>query len=609
MALATLSVDLVAKIAKFEQDLGKLARTAEQRADQMSKAFAGVAGALGALGVGLSAGAAFAWIKNVIDGLDAMNDLRDATGASIENISALEDVARRTGTGFDTVSTSLVKFNQALSTAKPGSDAAAAFDLLNLKVGELKSLDPAEALLRVATALASFADDGNKARITQELFGKSLKEVAPFLKDLAEAGKLNATVTTKQAEEAEKFNKELFNLQKNAADGARALAGPLVEGINAVIEKFRQARKEKTGLFDSINGIVARDRAKSDAMFTGSWYVGNAGRGSVNPEAVRPSVGSLPDPKKPVSTSQSEAERYLEQLQKQLEKTQDLTVIEQVLTDIEKGRISGLTPAIQKQLEATAHLIDAMHFQVAAEKELAAAQEERIKIGRQAAIDQGVDNSAYQENLKRLLDATPTAQLEKAREDMILLTQEFEAGRLSESQYLEAVSARADITAEKLEKTKSIAEELGLSFSSAFEDAIVGGKNLGDILKGLEQDILRIVTRKAITEPLGNAISGAIGGSGGIGGLASKFFGSLFSFDGGGFTGNGSRLGGVDGKGGFLSVLHPQESVIDHSRGQRTGNVVSITVNQSFGANTSRATTLQAAADARRQLDYAGRNM
>tara|TARA_B110001450_G_scaffold29540_1_gene25782 strand:+ start:184 stop:2316 length:2133 start_codon:yes stop_codon:yes gene_type:complete len=38
------------------------------------------------------------------------------------------------------------------------------------------------------------------------------------------------------------------------------------------------------------------------------------------------------------------------------------------------------------------------------------------------------------------------------------------------------------------------------------------------------------------------------------------------SFDGGGFTGNGSRSGGVDGKGGFNAILHPNETVTDHTK-------------------------------------------
>lgn len=48
---------------------------------------------------------------------------------------------------------------------------------------------------------------------------------------------------------------------------------------------------------------------------------------------------------------------------------------------------------------------------------------------------------------------------------------------------------------------------------------------------------------------------------------ASLAAGEAPSFDGGGYTGNGSRTGGVDGLGGFWSLLHPQETVIDHTRG------------------------------------------
>ena len=38
------------------------------------------------------------------------------------------------------------------------------------------------------------------------------------------------------------------------------------------------------------------------------------------------------------------------------------------------------------------------------------------------------------------------------------------------------------------------------------------------------------------------------------------------SFEGGGYTGNAPRSGGLDGRGGFMAVLHPRETVIDHTR-------------------------------------------
>ena len=51
-------------------------------------------------------------------------------------------------------------------------------------------------------------------------------------------------------------------------------------------------------------------------------------------------------------------------------------------------------------------------------------------------------------------------------------------------------------------------------------------------------------------------------------GIVSAISSVGMSFDGGGYTGNGSRTGGVDGKGGFWAVMHPQETVIDHTKGQ-----------------------------------------
>lgn len=41
---------------------------------------------------------------------------------------------------------------------------------------------------------------------------------------------------------------------------------------------------------------------------------------------------------------------------------------------------------------------------------------------------------------------------------------------------------------------------------------------------------------------------------------------SVQSFDGGGYTGNGPRVGGLDGKGGFMAMVHPRETIIDHTK-------------------------------------------
>lgn len=77
------------------------------------------------------------------------------------------------------------------------------------------------------------------------------------------------------------------------------------------------------------------------------------------------------------------------------------------------------------------------------------------------------------------------------------------------------------------------------------------------------------------------------------------------SFDGGGYTGNGSRSGGLDGKGGFWAIMHPQETVIDHTKSGSSasfgssggGNVtVNVSLNETSDAS-KQGTTSQTTAD------------
>lgn len=661
MALATLSVDLVAKLAQFEGDMGKAARASEQASQRMVSALSNVTATLGGLAGGVGIAGVVAVAKAAIDSVDAFNDLRDATGASIENISALDDVAARTGTSFDTVQTALVKLNQGLNAAKPGSDVELALNAIGLSAKQLKDLDPAEALLQTAKALSNFADDGNKARLTQELFGKSLKEVAPLLKDLAEQGQLNAKVTTEQAEAAEKFNKELFNLQKNATDAARSLSVGLITSINETIETFRLGEIAGKSFYSTLVSEQLRliglndgpkEYAKRLDEVTAALAKGEP-RALVRNALLREQVElqkklkALPDfsadnqsaaelarltrkpsaqiADKPVKTptgpkgpdQDADFQRYLTNLQKQLEKTQDLSVYEQLLVDIGQKRIT-LRGDQEAQLTALAKQLDLT-------KQLTIAQEERMKIGRQLATEAGdavnKENEQRQARLKQLADASEGGQFKARQADLALLQEELATYNrtlgqygISTEDYADQIKALFGLNTTELAKQKGLAEDLGLSFTSAFEDAIVGGKGLSDVLKGLEADILRIVTRKLVTEPAGDALTsllkGAIGGggSGGASGGVADFFSSLF---GGARAGGGPVQPGraylVGERGPELIVPKAAGTVLPNGTGM--GNVVNISVNQTFAAGTSRQTTLQAAADASRQLQLAGRNL
>lgn len=65
-------------------------------------------------------------------------------------------------------------------------------------------------------------------------------------------------------------------------------------------------------------------------------------------------------------------------------------------------------------------------------------------------------------------------------------------------------------------------------------------------------------------------------------GLVSNISSVAMSFEGGGFTGSGPRSGGLDGKGGFMAMVHPNETIIDHTKqggGKSGGGGLNMTVN------------------------------
>jgi len=131
---------------------------------------------------------------------------------------------------------------------------------------------------------------------------------------------------------------------------------------------------------------------------------------------------------------------------------------------------------------------------------------------------------------------------------------------------------------------KLTTDSIGGLENSLVELATTGTTNFKAFAASVLQDTSRMIIRQMVLKTIMSLI-------GGIGGGVAKTFqmpGAAFmpsggySFAGGGYTGNGARAGGLDGQGGFMAMLHPRETVIDHTRGTpRTSSASSsnITIN------------------------------
>lgn len=116
---------------------------------------------------------------------------------------------------------------------------------------------------------------------------------------------------------------------------------------------------------------------------------------------------------------------------------------------------------------------------------------------------------------------------------------------------------------DRLERLGRLADDFGYRISGAFEEAVLGGRKFGDTLKSLIADLLLMVLRMAVIEPMARGIADALrggassGGKSGKGGVTSGILSAIGSFFGfGGFFAKGGEL--APGKWGIVGENGPE---------------------------------------------------
>ncbi|MDJ0792443.1 MAG: phage tail tape measure protein [Acidimicrobiia bacterium] len=242
------------------------------------------------------------------------------------------------------------------------------------------------------------------------------------------------------------------------------------------------------------------------------------------PRVQAPALGGEDLPRRSSGSSArnrvSESQRYIESLQRESD-TLGLTSTQLVEYEL---RQRGATEAQIARGVALRESIDAFEAIQEIEKENARIFEESEK-----AVERA--NEEWKRFGEQLTETVNPA--ERLERELNKIDEALRRGVISADTWGEATfnaierfeDATAD-TADKLDKTAKLSEKLGFTFASAFEDAIIEGENLGDVLKALEKDIIRIVTNQLITRPLADALGDFLKSSTTGGG---DFFSSIFA--------------------------------------------------------------------------------
>lgn len=599
MALATLSIDLEARLAGLQAGMDKAALMAQRNAEKIEASFNGIkdsAAAIGTVLAGAFAGFSLAAIvKTAIDAADHLNDLSKATGIAVSTLGGIGFAASQAGTDLDGVAASLGKLN--LSIAKAGSgdqELAGVFASMGVAIrdaeGHMRTAD--QVFADVATKFAGYSDGPNKAALANALFGKSYQSILPLLADGGKALQENiayyerfAGVTAEVAKAADDFNDSLGKLGLISGAFGRQLAADLLPTLQAIADELVRS-KEAGGQFAEAGTLLA-EAFKAATVFGANvlFVLQGMGReigawGAQAAALARRDWAGFTAISDAVKADGERARAELDKFERR--------VLQTVQIGLNTG--SGPRGAPQGKQEApgipgggagggkgrTAHekagiqglLIDRQEAFRAAELAIQQSVEEALRTGQlrdleRERADALVAITERQQHLNALLAATPTGKLDEQRQAMLLLADAFEKGQISAEQFSEAASTRLGNVAPevkaKLDDLTVFAEQAARNIQDALGntlEATLSGhfESIGQLWKTL---LIRMASEAAAAQ-IGKELFGDFGKTGNIGGSVgdllkwlptlfasaqgNAFAGGVHAFAGGGILG---PLGGL----------------------------------------------------------------
>ena len=598
--LGSLVVSLGLDAAEFTRGLTK----SEYQTQQWVRRFeTGIEAArTGALAAFAAMGSAAMVLNQQLEGIAGFQDLADKMGDTAEQVASLKPAADVSGTALEEAAAASVKLTSALAkTDDESKGVGAALKAIGLEMDEFKRLTPVAQIDAVAQALAKYEDGAGKTAVAVQLFGKSGADLIPMLNDLAELGGRQVTLTGEQIQAADEYSKSTARLrselqtlvQVTAADAAPVMTqmvqilrdittyasassggfnvlAATLDGAKVVLQTVVVLGADVAYVFKQtgveIGGMAAQLAALMRMDFSGFTAISaamkeDAARARAELDAFQARVLGGGSGAGSQASYSNEGRNYAPRPQ-----------------TIKFTPVVPRLPAQRAGLAKAAKVSDPLGDFIDSD-------------GVQAAIKRTDDMARA---AARAVDQTrtPLERLTAEQEDLLRLK---ELGYLQDEDYMRAARESVEKYESTVRDVKSKtadavddAKRLGDAFAGTFKQAFDEGMKFGDLLKKLAFDYVNTQVLTPATQKIGSTLGSVLG--------------DLLTFDGGGYTGSGSRSGGMDGKGGFLAMLHPNETVLDHTRGQGTGSsggTAVITQTFNFG-NATADTVAQLRAEAAR---------
>jgi hypothetical protein len=536
-------------------------------------------GAAGLAGFGLL-------VKSSLSATDSLAKTASKIGTTTEALSALRYAADITGVATTTMDMALQRFTRRTAEAAKGTgEAKGALQRLGISARELVNMPLDQRMLVLADAFSKQTNESEKLALAFKLFdseGAALVNTLSLGREgltklLGEAKALGAVMSSDAAQGVEKTADEITKLKAIAQGMRDQFVAALAPAIGYVVAHFtaffKKISKEKGGVEQ-----FAKDMAISFLKAT---------------VAVVKSLDTL-------VTKVGQSFQYMREKVSEFKTMARKKDIEGFAKQIEIGRKALQALLLQKEPDLKG--FDMKGLEVNVEnlsvlltylKTRVAVIKDEISSGTPLDWSNVINVEGFEKTVGKLIDNIENGGSGgKPLKEVVV--EDVEDMRLAFENWQEKIGdidlAMQDLAQQGMNK-----------FTDAFTDAITGAKNFSDAMRDMAKSVvdslIKMLVQYYITKPLFDAITGMFGGGGNAnaaGNAAGTNLGGSMSMDGGGFTGYGSRSGGVDGKGGFNAILHPNETVIDHTKGQSSGVVVQQTINVTTGVQqTVRAEIVQ----------------
>ena len=290
-------------------------RSVERDLKNLQRQTAGLAGSLknmaGAIGIGVTASAGIAAVRSFVTSTIALNDAlaktANQTGMTVENLSALAYAAKQSDVDFGTLSSSLVKFNKAISEANSGNkQSAQAFTQLGISLETVKALKPDELFLLVAQRISELRSEADRTKAQVDLFGRSGADLDPLFTGGAEginrataaAKELGAVISTEANQRVAGLGDKADELKSKWDAFATNLLGRSAPTIIKALDLLERQAKRPL-LEQAFRNLTGATLMESLGMLGNGQEPSGTVRGTINrtrpPERIRTLISTDPE--------------------------------------------------------------------------------------------------------------------------------------------------------------------------------------------------------------------------------------------------------------------------------------------------------------------------